>query len=555
MKWSVRSILSGKVRPAASEEIVAPFTIPSGIVTTGPTVIARIARAIPQIGFLTTKTISVEPREGYREPILYEYYPGCFVNAVGLANPGARAFLDATAPLLPLSDDKPLVVSIMGTTTKEFGACAEILDPIADAFELNFSCPHVKGAGQSVGSDVKMVREIVALLADRFRKPIIPKLSPNLGDIAGMARVCEEAGASALTLINTVGPGIACDAAGDPILSNETGGLSGAGVLPVGLKAVREAASVVDIPIIACGGISFAKDVTAYRQAGASLFGVGSALVGMTTLELTEFFDRLEREVKEGAAERSTGSVPLVGVRTLYQESRVTDNTPLTPGMFRLRLDRGPRCDPGQFFFLRIPGVGEKPFSPSRDTAPEYLVRTVGPFTRALEALGPGDSLQMRGPYGRGFPAAHEVRNIVLVGGGTGSAPILMAAEKLGSSVSVAFFGFSLEPGALLREEIERACPNAQVCVDPPKRPGEVVRALAEDTEAHPERYEECAAYLCGPEPMMRAAAAALLTVIPRDRIFTAREDIMKCGVGICGSCATPSGLRSCVDGPVTLPE
>jgi len=175
--------------------IGSPFTIPSGIVTTTPTVLARIARDVSDIGFLTTKTISLEPRAGYREPVLHEYFPGCFVNAVGLANPGARAFLDAMRPLLPLSNRKPLVVSIMGASPEQFLKCARILEPIADVFELNLSCPHVKGAGQVIGSDPQAVQTIIRLLKEAVAKPIVAKLSPNLGDIPGMARLCRDAGA------------------------------------------------------------------------------------------------------------------------------------------------------------------------------------------------------------------------------------------------------------------------------------------------------------------------------------------------------------------------
>ncbi len=272
--------------------IKSPFTIPSGIVTTLPSVIARIARDVPQIGFLTTKTLSVEPRAGYREPIIHEYYPGCFVNAVGLANPGAERFLEAMKPLLPLHDRKPLFVSIMGLNAQDFLDCARILEPIADAFELNLSCPHVKDAGQCIGSDPDSVNSIIRLLKKHLDKPIVPKLSPNLGDIAGMAQLCEAAGADALSLINTVGPGIALDSQGRPILSNVMGGLSGAGILPVGLKAVREAASAVKIPIIASGGIDSAQDVRAYHSVRSRSFcsGVGSG--GNDHAENNRFFQR-----------------------------------------------------------------------------------------------------------------------------------------------------------------------------------------------------------------------------------------------------------------------
>lgn len=535
--------------------IRSPFTIPSGVVTTVPSVIARIARDIPEVGFLTTKTLSLEPREGYREPVIHEYYPGCFVNAVGLANPGAAKFLEAMKPLLPLHDNKPLIVSIMGKDPEEFLECALILESIADAFELNLSCPHVKGAGQSIGSDPAIVAEIVRLLSGRINKPVIAKLSPNLGDIAGMARLCEQEGASALCLINTLGPGMAVDAEGNPVLSNVVGGLSGSGILPVGLKAVKEAASAVGIPIIAAGGITAPDDVRAYRNAGASFFSVGSALAGMTTGQIAEFFTRLSQFL--GNAESlAPAHCPTPTTRTRYSCAKVKENVTVGADIFKLTLESGPASDPGRFLFLRLPDVGEKPFSPAWDDPPVYLVRTVGPFTRGLEGLKPGDPVWTRGPYGKGFPQADPSRPLVLVGGGTGVAPILLAARRWNKLVSRAFFGFSGEITQDFAQELRSLAQAARIFVDPPDRVGEVVRALAHDVAKEPELYANCMAYLCGPSAMMRAALDVLIEAgVEKDHIFLAREDIMRCGIGLCGSCGTQSGLRSCTDGPVMNPE
>jgi len=531
--------------------IGSPFTIPSGIVTTVPAVIARIAREIPAIGFLTTKTLSVNPREGYREPIVHEYYPGCFINAVGLANPGARNFVEAMRPLLPLHENKPLLVSIMGNDAEEFLACALILDPIADAFELNLSCPHVKGAGQSVGSDPAAVRSIMRLLKTRIKKPIVPKLSPNLGDIPGMARLCEQEGAAGLSLINTVGPGTAVDAEGNPILRNINGGLSGAGIFPVGLKAVREAASAVNIPIIASGGIGSAEDVTAYMEAGASFFAVGSALAGLKTHEIADFFVKLAGALERRPAQPAPAKCLTPISRTTYSKTRVVENTRIGDAMFELRLEKGSPCEPGNFFFLRLPGIGEKPFSPARDLEPIYLVRKVGPFTAALEAIKPGDWVYMRGPYGQGFPVPPANRPLVLVAGGTGSAPIMLAAVRWKHAVARAFFGFSGEITDQFRQEITGNIPDAVVVIDAPNQVGQVVRSLAEDMMLKPDLYRLCLAFVCGPAAMMRAAVAVLEEQIPAERISIAREDIMRCGIGLCGSCGTSGGLRSCIDGPV----
>ncbi len=528
-----------------------PFTIPSGIVTTLPSVIARIARDVPQIGFLTTKTISVHPRAGYREPVIHEYYPGCFVNAVGLANPGAKTFLEAMKPLLPLYDRKPLFVSIMGQNAGEFLDCARILEPIADAFELNLSCPHVKGAGQCVGSDPDSVSSIIRLLKENISKPMIPKLSPNLGDIAGMSQLCEAAGADALSLINTVGPGIALDVQGQPILSNVMGGLSGAGILPVGLKAVREAASAVKIPIIASGGIDSARDIRAYHSAGAALFAVGSALAGMTTSRIAAFFKALADELEPGSGNQSVTRESIAQPRTHYFRAAVVENRTVGAGIFMLRLKEGPVCRPGRFFFLRLPGVGEKPFSPMQDLEPIYLVRNVGPFTAALERLKPGDAIDMRGPYGKGFPDPEPGRPLVLVGGGTGAAPVILAGTYFRQSVSKAFFGFAGEVTETFRDEIPTRVPGSCMVIDLPGTVGEVVRALQADTLANPVLYQDCAAFVCGPRPMMNAVVDVLRPYSPKGGIHLAREDVMRCGIGICGSCGTETGLRSCVDGPV----
>ncbi len=529
--------------------IRAPFTIPSGIVTTAPSVISAIAK-LPEIGFLTTKTLSLHSRAGYREPVIHEYYPGCFVNAVGLANPGAEVFLRTMQALLPLHENKPLVVSIMGENPQEFLDCALVLDPIADAFELNLSCPHVKGAGQSIGSDPETVSEIIRSIKSRTRKPVIPKLSPNLGDIAGMAVLCRDSGADALSLINTVGPGIALDREGNPILSNVLGGLSGSGILPIGIKSVREASRAVDLPIIASGGIGSADDVRSYASVGASLFAIGSSLAGMSTPQLANFFERLMDSLNGGQQNSSRGSVRSEK-RMDYMKTQVIENSGLGAGIFKLVLEQGPACNPGMYFFLRLPEAGEKPFSPAWDTEPVYLVRKVGTFTEALEKLQSGDSIYMRGPYGNGFEQPWPHESVVLVGGGTGTAPILMAARRWPNAVFRAFFGFSEQVNDSFHKEMLQFVPSANIIYDRPNEIGKVVRSLAEDACSHREEYSRSRVYVCGPAAMMNAVYAVLDGIVPPQRICIAREDIMKCGVGLCGTCATEQGFRSCVDGPV----
>jgi NAD(P)H-flavin reductase len=441
----------------------------------------------------------------------------------------------------------------MGESPQDFLDCASILDPIADAFELNLSCPHVKGAGQSIGSDPEAVSAVMRLIKTRIKKPVIPKLSPNLGDIPGMARLCRDEGADALCLINTVGPGMAVDAEGQPVLSNTLGGLSGSGILPVGLKAVREAAQAVDLPIIAAGGIGSADDVKAYAAAGATLFAVGSALAGLNTPGIAGFFKQLVTLLEEEPAQLSPSKCLAQESRTTYFRTQVIDNTPVGGGIFRLRLEQGPACAPGRFFFLRLPGIGEKPFSPAHDAQPEYFVRNVGPFTAALERLGPGDTIYMRGPYGQGFPVPKPGDDLILIGGGTGTAPVMMAAKTWRTNVKKSFLGFSDKISSSFQEEIRGAIPSVSIEIDSPGKIGRVTNELMKDISSDRDAYRNATVFICGPAAMMNSAEKALEPVVPKNRVFIAREDIMRCGIGLCGSCGTKQGLRSCVDGPVIM--
>jgi dihydroorotate dehydrogenase (NAD+) catalytic subunit len=532
-------------------EVEWPFTIPSGIITANPAVIARIASEIDEIGFLTTKTLSLEPRPGYREPVISEYHRGCFVNAVGLPSPGAESFANAMKEFLPLRKSKPLLVSIMGSVPEEFLRCAEVLNDVADGFELNLSCPHVKAAGQSIGSDPDMVDRIVRLLSESLSKPIIPKLSPNVGNIVEIACICEKAGASALSLINTVGPGMAVDDEGNPVLSNVVGGISGAAIKPIGLKIVRDVAEHTTIPIIASGGISSYLDVEAYRKAGAHFFAVGSALAGMSTEEVRTFFRSIGRHylTKRLHEEKivNIDSSPI----TKYSKTEVAGNRLVARNMFILELESGPACDPGQFFFLRLPGFGEKPFSPMIDSSPLYLVRSVGPFTEKLSTLKQKDTVYIRGPYGVGFKEPKPTEKLILLGGGSGVAPIIMAACRWGNSVKKSYLGFSEDIGDEFQSLIRSFVPSAKILIDPPGCVGTVVDYVQREAAVSDDDISNMLVYMCGPRAMMKRAGDIFSRLVSPGRIFMAREDIMKCGIGLCGSCGTEKGLRSCVDGPV----
>jgi len=147
--------------PFLGKTLSGPFTIPSGIVTTAPSIIQYFLNEVPQVGVITTKSIGLDARLGNREPVYSQYAPGCFVNAVGLTNPGAEVSADLLSRLT-IPEDRFLMTSIFGGSVEEFVTVAQMLAPYSDGLELNLSCPHAAGYGMAMGQDPDLVYEIVS---------------------------------------------------------------------------------------------------------------------------------------------------------------------------------------------------------------------------------------------------------------------------------------------------------------------------------------------------------------------------------------------------------
>ncbi|MBT6350994.1 MAG: dihydroorotate dehydrogenase, partial [Halieaceae bacterium] len=307
------------------KQLSGPFTIPSGIVTTAPSIIQRVIDTIPEIGVITTKSIGFEPRLGYREPVYSQYAPGCFVNAIGLTNPGVEDALKGLRTLT-VPADRFLLVSIFGGSIEEFVAVARQLAPVADGLELNLSCPHAKGYGMAMGQDPDMVRDIVAAVCAAVEIPVIAKLTPNVDDIAVIGEAALAGGAAGLCAINTTGPGYT-ESHGHPILSNGLGGMSGKGVLPVTLKALAALRAVTDAPVIGCGGLSSAADCRAAAHCGATIFGIGSGLTGLDTQALGRYFADLSRDM-QNQTDRAAEQVRF-DLDMNFTPYQVTDNKPV----------------------------------------------------------------------------------------------------------------------------------------------------------------------------------------------------------------------------------
>ncbi|MBI5166276.1 MAG: dihydroorotate dehydrogenase [candidate division NC10 bacterium] len=228
------------------------------------------------LGAIVVKTITLEPRPGNPPPRIAET-PAGMLNAIGLQNVGVRAFLKEKLPYLR-QFNTPIIVNIAGVSIKEYQELARRLseeDGIA-GIELNISCPNVEN-GMVFGSDPKLTHRLVSRVRKATPLPLIPKLSPNVTDITAIARAAEEAGADALSLINTL-VGMAVDIeTRRPKLANITGGLSGPAIRPIAVRMVYEVAQAVETPIIGMGGIMTAEDALEFLIAGATAVAVGTA--------------------------------------------------------------------------------------------------------------------------------------------------------------------------------------------------------------------------------------------------------------------------------------
>ncbi len=252
-----------------------PVMVASGTFGYGPEYADLIN--IDRLGAVIVKGISSQPWEGNLLPRMVEV-PGGLVNAIGLQNPGVEKFIAYYVPFMA-KHKVPLIVNIWGRTVDEYADVAAKLNGIktVKALEINISCPNIKDGGLSFGTDPAAAAKVITAVRSSTTLPIIPKLSPNVSNIKTFAKVAEDCGADAISLINTI-PAMVIDIeTRKPVLANKVGGLSGPAIHPVAVKLVWEAASVVKIPIIGMGGIMSAKEAIEFLIAGASAVAVGTA--------------------------------------------------------------------------------------------------------------------------------------------------------------------------------------------------------------------------------------------------------------------------------------
>lgn len=232
---------------------------------------------IQRLGAIVCKATTLEPREGNPQPRLAETACGV-LNSIGLQNIGVNALIEEKAPIWA-SWRVPVIVNIAGETVDDYARLAGKLDGVAgiSAIEVNISCPNVKTGGAEFGADSKSAAEVTVAVKTATSLPVVVKLTPNTSDIAKIAIAVAEAGADAISLINTLKGMVIDITQRRPLLGDITGGLSGPAIKPVALYMVYEVAGVVGIPVIGCGGIATASDAIEFIMAGASAIQVGTA--------------------------------------------------------------------------------------------------------------------------------------------------------------------------------------------------------------------------------------------------------------------------------------
>lgn len=254
-----------------------------------------------RLGAVVTKGVANVPWSGNPTPRVAEVYGG-MLNAIGLQNPGVDVLIERDIPFLKQYDTK-IIVNVCGKTVEDYLEVVERLgDEPVDMLEINVSCPNVKEGAIAFGQKTDALYDITSQIKKKAKQPVIMKLSPNVTDIAEMARAAEAAGADALSMINTI-TGMKIDIYRKKfVLANKTGGLSGPAIKPVAVRMVYQAAHAVKIPIIGMGGIATAEDAVEFLLAGATAVAVG-AMNFVNPYATVEIVEGIEKYMEQTGVE------------------------------------------------------------------------------------------------------------------------------------------------------------------------------------------------------------------------------------------------------------
>ena len=264
------------------------------------------------LGSISFKGTTVEPRFGNQQPRIAECSRG-LINSVGLQNPGLKAVKEKELPELAKLYSKPVIANVSGFSIDEYVECAKAMDEEEQVgiIEVNVSCPNVHDGGMAFGTLPETAAEVTRAVKAVTTKPVYIKLSPNVTDIAAIAKACEEAGADGICLINTLlGMRINLEKR-QPVIANKMGGFSGPAIFPVAVRMVYQVAKAVNIPVIGMGGVESARDVIEMMMAGATAVQVGAANL-VNPYACKEIIEELPKVMEELGIEKLTDIIGII---------------------------------------------------------------------------------------------------------------------------------------------------------------------------------------------------------------------------------------------------
>lgn len=508
----------------------------SGILTTEPNMIKYFAKTVPSCDIITTKSYQVVQTFGHREPVLCSVEEGCFGNFVGLRNPGMDAVYPELEKIVKSGFRPILNVSLSANEVGNFITLVKKFDKLADMLELNFSCPHAQaGFGASIGSDADIarayVRQICREVPDRHALLIV-KLTPNVSNIGEIARAVINAGADGVAAINTVGPLKHVDpVSGSVIFSEEEGGKGGASgewVKQKALDCVKEIRLAIgDDPIVlGMGGVSTPADVRNMIDAGADGVGIGSVLSRLEMKDYEKYFSALKSNT-------SVSEYIVPGNKMQYRRHTVLSAKTVGGDMKEITLSGELDCKPGQFAFLWIPQIGEKPFSVAGNTPLKFLIKKRGKFTDYCFGLKEGDTVYTRGLYGKPMKILPSEKALLIAGGsGVAVLPLIgQELQKLNVPMTIRVGVVEHHEAEPLQNDLEAYGETRYIADD--GKPGRVLDTITEEMIDGDTRV-----YIVGPGKMMELAAKKLVSLgMPEERLFLSMEKLTLCGVGMCGEC------------------
>lgn len=536
------------------KQIRGRFGFPSGEIATNADTAKWMVNNIPQIGIVVGKSTTIEPLQGNREDIFVQPTPGSGWNAVGYTNPGLEATIEEIRELREAIPDDVFVMPQIGESDEErFAYCASRFDKLQEVngIELNVSCGHAKKGGLLIGSNPESVKSVVSETRKATKKNIVVKVNAAVSSIEDIVRAAVDAGADAISLINTLpGP--------YPELFNKFGGLSGPVIFPVLYETLRRVRSAVKVPLMVMGGIAEASDIRKLEKIDTNLaYLIGTALAERDSGQIRDYFHQLEIDLRDGtdfAREITMGKKALQ-----YNPFIVKDVVELSPDLRLIRFYENLESAPGQFVALKVGDSRtvnkendeySKPFSVASDSeCLELVVRKVGKATSKIFELKKNNVVRISGPFGKEF-CLPEDQAVIYVGAGCGIAPVHHAAQH--HQGKKLFIIGAKTAGELVYLEDFQKMGEVLFSTDDGSRgyPGFVTDLL---TECLRQRRNAQAAlfFNCGPEIVLWKADRIERGYASPSDIYHVVERMTCCDRGICGKCSIPSGKRLCVDGPV----